>query len=95
MNKSLVLVPVVFILAFAIVLVARLVVQTSVDVLNLPVLFGVLFGSGLLFLVFSDYSRKPRFRCNGRRNPSAPATTPAMSSDADAAAAWTYTTFSA
>ena len=95
MKKSLVLASIVFILVFAVALVARLVVHTSVSALNLPVLFGALFGSSVLFLAFSDYSRKPRFRAHSVRKPIVRATTSTTASEADAASAWTYTTLSA
>ena len=93
MKKS--FVPTLVVLALAYMLVVQVAVHASVSALNLPALVGILCGSSLLFLVFSDYSRKPRFRARGIPRASAVATTPTTSQEVEAASAWTYTTLSA
>ena len=95
MKKLLVLGLISFVPGCAVAVVAELAVRASVNVLNVPILFGILFAVGLLFLALSDYSGKPRFRAGGMRTPSARAATPAVSRHVDAASAWTYTTISA
>jgi hypothetical protein len=61
---------------------------------SMPAIVGGFFAVSLLLIAVSDYARRPRFR---GRSPGkfTPPNTRASPQELDAAATWTYTTFSA
>ena len=95
MKKSLVLVSVALLACYAVGLIARLAVYVSIYSLQIPAAISGVFASGLLLIVFSDYSRKPRFRVGSGPKVTRQMAKPTTASDIDPASAWAYTTFSA
>ena len=60
-----------------------------------PALIGGVVCGGVLWVAFSDYARKPRFRARTDREPARHVQTRSTLPDTDAALLWTYTTHSA
>lgn len=95
MKKSFVLASLAVLSCYAVGLITRLTFFVSINSLNVPAVIGGIFACGLLLTVFSDYSRKPRFRAGSGPKVPRPAAKPASSPEMDPASAWTYRTFSA
>jgi hypothetical protein len=95
MKKSFVLASLALVSCYAVGLITRLAVSVSIDSLNVPAVLGGIFACGLLLTVFTDYTRKPRFRVGGSHKAMRETARPTTSSAIDPATAWTYRTFSA
>jgi hypothetical protein len=95
MKNTIIVASAVFVLGYALAIVAQFTGLVSFNVLSLPALIGGLVGSGVVGLVCSDYSQRPSFRV--RRSPETGATEikPALSDAEIRACDWTYTTRSA
>ena len=95
MKKTILVASVVFVLGYAVAIVAQFTGLVSFNIFSLPALIGGLVASGVVGLVFSDYAQQPRFRV--RRAPETGATEikPALSAAGMRSCDWTYTTRSA
>ena len=95
MKNSIIVTSVVFVLGYALAIVAQFIGLVSFNVFSLPTLIGGLVASAVVGLVFTDYAQRPRFRV--RRSPESGATeiNPPSADAVIPSCDWTYTTRSA
>lgn len=95
MKKALLAACVLFVLSYTVAIAAQSAGLISFSVLGLRVLIAGVIGSGLVSLVFSDYSRRPRFRVRRSGMTAGSLETPSDPIADHPACDWTYTTRSA